>query len=117
MVPTLDELPELKRWTAREAALQWSCKVEKSGGVMGFGNKDHNPARWAVSGFGGKELRCAVRASREKKKTWFNFFNGSVKPRAPLSGANPSVLAGEHVETEDDGANRNPQALLFLTCT
>lgn len=57
MVPTLEELPELKRWTAREAALAWSCKVDKSGGVLGIGKKASDIARWVVSGFGGKELR------------------------------------------------------------
>ncbi|MGA0833387.1 MAG: Gfo/Idh/MocA family oxidoreductase, partial [Candidatus Kapaibacteriota bacterium] len=41
MVPTLDDLPELKRWMPNEAALSWACKPSTAGGVAGnvFGKK------------------------------------------------------------------------------
>lgn len=65
-----------------------------------------------VSGFNKSKLECAgyVRTymyDESEKSTWGSFLDlvglgGSKQPRAPPSGANPSQLLGEKINTEDD---------------
>jgi hypothetical protein len=90
MVPTSDALPELKPWTPQEAALRWQFKSKLL----------------TVQGFGGKKLQCVpvITEGDEEHKTAGNIMlrliRGVASPRAPLSGANPSVLAGEKIDVE-----------------
>lgn len=89
MVPTADDLPELKRWSPMEAALTWTCRTPASG-MQIPGMKKQNPiagkVHMQVSGFSGKELRCAVKHGEKKKWSVFNVFSGGPKPRCPPSG-------------------------------
>ena len=98
MVPTSDQLPELKQWTPEEAALTWGFDED----------------RYIVKGFG-KTLDCIqapVPVEQEQVKQVAanrGFFNRVLKyiglkklPRSTPSQANPSILLGERVDTEDD---------------
>ena len=66
-----------------------------------------NISRLEVSGFARKTLLC-IRPAWSKGENcgggyrFWSFLRGKSQPRCPPSAANPSVLAGEHVETEDD---------------
>ena len=103
MVPTSDALPELRAWTPADARLLWTT----------------NKGVFTVTGFN-KKLDCtvpelppeegashaAVAAGGGRKG---GMFSGLLRilglkkiPRASPSKANPSVLAGERVDTEDD---------------
>jgi hypothetical protein len=103
MVPTSDALPELKAWTPADARLIWSSK-QGTFVVNGFNKKldctvpelapEEGPSHAAVAAGGGKKG---------------GMFSGLLRilglkklPRASPSKANPSVLAGERVDTEDD---------------
>lgn len=101
MVPTSDQLPELKPWTPEEAALIWSF----------------NDDNYVVRGFN-KELDCSQpsttieeeqfkSSSHTRPKGFFRrilqYIGLSGKqPRSTPSQANPSILLGERVDTEDD---------------
>lgn len=94
LAPSSESLPELRPWRARDAALSWAYKQADGGGLT-------------VRGFGGK-LKCAAFVKPEDLVNKGGFLTrlkgvfGLSKPRAPLSGADPSNLVGEKVETEDD---------------
>jgi hypothetical protein len=82
MCPSSASLPELKPWHPSKARLRW--RVAKDGGG---GDGDG--------------------AAAGKKKGWGTGFLsalgfGAEKPRAPPSGADPSVLCGTAIATEDD---------------
>lgn len=95
LAPSSDALPDLRPWRARDAALAWAYKADGAGGAF------------SVRGFGGK-LKCAAFVKPEELVNKGGFLTrlkgafGLSKPRAPLSGADPSNLVGEKVETEDD---------------
>ena len=84
MAPTSEALPEVKPWLPMDAALEWSSKVEKM----------------TVRGFG-LELKCAAYTGRVEEKGFLSMFSRS-KPRADPSLANPSNLAQEAIDTEED---------------
>lgn len=99
MVPTSDKLPELKAWMPEEAALVWGLDGDN----------------YTIKGFG-KSLDCTQivesvqeeQVKREKKSRGFISrllryvgVKGTL-PRATPSQANPSILLGERVDTEDD---------------
>ena len=84
-VPSSDQLPALQHWRPIDAALEWrSSKGEMQ--VFGFG----------------QELKCAGFVTAGEKRGGFLSSLFASKPRAPPSGANPSNLVNEAIETEDD---------------
>jgi hypothetical protein len=98
MVPSSDSLPEVRLWNPADASLKWSSK----NGVM------------FVQGFN-RRLECIYpdieieldsafpsQANRGLFSRLWRFLGLTAKPRASPSSANPSVLAGERVDTEDD---------------
>jgi hypothetical protein len=106
MVPTLEMLPEVKCWEPEEAVLSWGYTATTSNGVS-----DHS---YVVSGFG-RRLECthlaiSVEEQQLKYKLPRGIFSrflryvgvGTKKPRSTPSQANPSILLGERVDTEDD---------------
>lgn len=105
MVPTIDQLPELKPWEPEEVALTWKVKID-----------DKGLSSFLVTGFG-KTLDCShvhsvhvaeAEARRGQPKVGLGrvvlsmLGLGPRKPRCLPSQANPSILLGEKVETEDD---------------
>jgi Ca2+-binding EF-hand superfamily protein len=105
MVQTSDALPKVARWSANDAALTWLYKPPSTlaGGegtlvVRGFG-KELKPvakgAGAAVARGAGKLLGATMRARVARAL-------GVSAPRVPPSMADPSLLAGEPVDTEDD---------------
>lgn len=110
MVPTSDQLPVLKPWTPEEVALTWAVSLSNNG------QSNESVHTYHVKGFG-KSLDCTQnivstveedQVQRVKKKR--GFFSRMLKyigvqdklPRATPSQANPSILLGERVDTEDD---------------
>jgi hypothetical protein len=93
MVPTSDKLPELKPWEIEEVGLRW--KVEENGySIKGFGMKldciqDSRPI-----GIGEKKSRF------ERMLKYIGL--SSKKPRSLPSQANPTIILGEKIDTEDD---------------
>jgi hypothetical protein len=89
LAPTLDELPPPKVYRVSDALLRWSS--DKQG-------------RLSVHAFG-RSLKVAY-ADKAKEPQGllgrFHRFFGGAQPRAPLSAADPSVLAGAEVGVEDD---------------
>ena len=118
MTPSQEALPEIKRWNYQDARLQWRyAPDEKKGGkykVEAFGRrlkpysmippgeekKQTGEGGQAMIGSGDGE-------GGEGKKEGGGFF-GIVSrffgknSRAPASAADPSILAGEKIENEDD---------------
>jgi hypothetical protein len=109
--PTVDALPLVRPWLVKDAILRWTFEPKKEK------DKKEPPSdlpegQFVVHGFRQK-LECgnyvpAGQAEQRKKKGFaarlhFKLFGGGAeKPRCPPSGANPSILAGEPVDTEDD---------------
>jgi hypothetical protein len=100
MVPTSDKLPDLKPWTPEEAELHWSLDGDN----------------YQVRAFG-KQLDCIqnITLSVEEEQVQRANTNRSIfrrmlryvglknkQPRSTPSQANPSILIGERVDTEDD---------------
>lgn len=99
MAPSSDQLPELKAWTPEEAALNWSFDEDK----------------YVVRGFN-RSLECAQAAAPVEEEqvkqvtARKGFFRRILRfiglrgrsPRSLPSQANPSILLGERVDTEDD---------------
>jgi hypothetical protein len=106
MVPTLDMLPEVKCWEPDEAVLGWAAS-------SGSGSERDNSS-YTVTGFGRKlectHLAISVEEQQLKYKLPRGIFSrflryvgvGTKKPRSTPSQANPSILLGERVDTEDD---------------
>ena len=62
-------------------------------------------AQYEVRGFGGFELKPHERPQKSNKgvlSAFLGIFKGGPTPRAPSSGADPSAVAGEAVEREED---------------
>ena len=106
MVPTLEMLPEVKCWEPEEAVLSWGAAAGATNGMA--------DAIYSISGFG-RRLECthlavSVEEQQLKYKIPRGVFSrflryvgvGSKKPRSTPSQANPSILLGERVDTEDD---------------
>jgi hypothetical protein len=102
MVPTSEKLPELKPWLPTEAALHWSLDGDQYV-VHGFNRKlDCNQAELVGSTVEEVQVNVVV-----KQKGLFSRFKRLIginkkNLRADPSQANPSVLLGERVDTEDD---------------
>ena len=98
MIPSSDGLPEVKMWNPKDAALVWTF---------------HN-GEYVVHGFN-RRLSCEYPDVEEDdgkfgqapakggifSRLW-RYMGLTKTPRASPSRANPSVLAGERVDTEDD---------------
>jgi len=98
MVPTSDKLPELKQWLPKDATLKWSMDQNKYV-VEGFGRKlDCTQSALTVEE---TQVQSKVPRGVFSKLLRYMGFSGK-KPRATPSQANPSILLGERVDTEDD---------------
>ena len=92
LAPSSESLPELRPWRARDAALSWAYKLDGGFNVRGFGSR----------------LKCAAFVKPEDLVNKGGFLTrlsgllGLAKPRAPPSGADPSNLVGEKVDTEGE---------------
>jgi Ca2+-binding EF-hand superfamily protein len=105
MVQTSDALPKVARWSANDAALKWIYKPPSAvmGGegtmvVRGFGRELKPVAKGAgaaVARGAGKLLGATIRQRVARAL-------GVSQPRVPPSMADPSLLAGEPVDIEDD---------------
>ena len=98
MVPTSDRLPELKQWTPKDAGLKWSNHDGKYN-VIAFGKTlDCSQEQISV-----EEQQVNQKVPRGAMARLFRYlgFSGK-KPRSTPSQANPSILLGERVDTEDD---------------
>lgn len=130
MAPTSDMLPEIRYWTYKDAALKWSWKDKStkesraSGEVAGKLKVDGFGGRMKILGYDkeahdaaidqkiqASEARKAAAAKQwKKRKPMFKRFASRFagiggkksRPRAGLSGANPSELLDCDVETEED---------------
>jgi hypothetical protein len=99
MVPTSDKLPEMRAWNPVDAKLKWSL----------------NDDSYVVHAFGKKldciQLQISVESRQVEHSRKRSLFSRALKvigikskhqARSMPSQANPSVLLGEKVETEDD---------------
>jgi len=103
MVPSLDLLPPLKRWRMRDSALSWGTKSVVRGTQM-LGRGGGSEGKYLVSSFGGFELKPHKRPPAKKGvlEGFMGLFTGGPQPRAPPSGADPSLVVGQDVRKEDD---------------
>lgn len=102
MVPTSEQLPELRPWTPEDAALNWGLE-EEGYLVKGFGRT--LDCIQSVVPVEEQQLR-STKTQQNKggiiaKLLKFMGIKGRT-PRSIPSQANPSILLGERVETEDD---------------
>ena len=98
MVPTSDKLPELKQWLPKDATLKWSMDQNKYV-IEGFGRRlDCVQSALTVEE---TQVQSKVPRGVFSKLLRYMGFSGK-KPRATPSQANPSILLGERVDTEDD---------------
>ena len=98
MVPTSDRLPELKQWMPKDAGLKWS-NIDGKYNVIAFGKSlDCSQEQISV-----EEQQVNQKVPRGGMARLFRYlgFKGK-KPRSTPSQANPSILLGERVDTEDD---------------
>lgn len=121
--PKAETLPDTRQWNAVEARLTWrvdkpakdpSREPANSASNANSKAKDKHKAKLAVAGFGQPSLKCAAYAPVysdadvvPRKSALDAFirafgFGHADRPRAPPSAANPSVLAGQAISTEDD---------------
>ncbi len=113
MLPSTDDLPELKPWTPTDAELTWKTHPVTFEGKEP--NRKRIPAYYSVRAFD-KKLKCKlptipveeqhlqqVKRSRSAFSGILRFIGlSTAKPRALPSQANPSIVLGERVDTEDD---------------
>ncbi len=97
MVPTSDKLPELKAWTPEEAALIWSIDGEGYC-IRGFAKLLDATNIVSVEE---EQVQRATKSGMISRVLKFVGIKGKL-PRATPSQANPSILLGERVDTEDD---------------
>lgn len=103
MVPTSDALPELRPWIPADARLIWTAKQGEFT-VYGF-NKKLDCTIPELAPEEGTSHAAAVAGGRKDRgflSRILRFVGLKSLPRASPSKANPSVLAGERVDTEDD---------------
>lgn len=97
MVPTSDRLPELKQWEPEDFGLKWKIDDDINYKVKGFG----------------MTLDCVQEKLTGSprnipgEKSRLDFFMrfvgmGAKSPRSLPSQANPTIILGQRVETEDD---------------
>ena len=101
MAPSSDSLPSIRAWAPSDARLSWRYKEDK----------DHpEKSAFVVTGFGG-ELKSSTwidpasgEVSAEKKRNLLERIlgKGGSKPRVAPSSADPSVLAGAQLTSEED---------------
>jgi len=101
MVPTCEQLPELRPWAPEDAALSWSLE-EDNYVVKGFGRV--LDCIQSVVPIEEQQLRT-TKSQQNKgiiaKLLRFIGIKGRT-PRSIPSQANPSILLGERVDNEDD---------------
>jgi hypothetical protein len=101
MVPTCEQLPELKAWSPEEAALQWSHENENYV-VRGF-NKVLDCVQPQAAPEDNNMPASQVVQKRGLMTRVLRYLGlGTRTPRALPSQANPSILLGERVDNEDD---------------
>jgi hypothetical protein len=91
LAPTSQTLPEIRAWKPNEARLAWRIKGENVFAVAGFG----------------KSLECAYVVDETTSKGLsrvFDYFERfkDKRPRVPPSGGDPSQLAAQKIESEED---------------
>ncbi len=99
MVPTSDKLPALKPWTPTDAALKWWVDQSNAFVVSGLGKI----LDWI--GLDGKQEQQLQQVGGQERifSRIMRFVGvGTKKFRSISSRANPSILLGERVDTEDD---------------
>ena len=92
MTPKSSSLPAIQRWRPMDSELHWAVKEGRELQVHSFG----------------QELKCCAyeNPEAEQKKGLFSRFasmlSGEEAPRAPPSASDPSNLADERIDNEDD---------------
>lgn len=100
MVPTSDKLPELKPWKPSDATLNWTCD-DKTYTVTGFHRKLDCIQNITVT----VEEQQVQQVTNKKgffSRLWRFVGMPTQSLRSIPSQANPSILLGERVDTEDD---------------
>ena len=97
--PSADDLPPVRRWEARDAALKWSPEPVMSG-LPGF--RAVAAMNLKVDGF---DCRLTAAHPRQQQQPgmlsrWLGY--AAPKPRAPPSGADLELVIEPGVVTEDD---------------
>jgi hypothetical protein len=100
MVPTSDKLPALKPWTPEEVALEWSVSGDDVYQIRGF-NKQLDATQPVVTVEEDQVQRQVQSRGLISRLMRYMGVRGKL-PRAMPSQANPSILLGERVDTEDD---------------
>jgi hypothetical protein len=99
LVSTSDRLPELKQWTPKDARLSWSSRENKYV-VQGYGRSlDCSQEPLSVEE---QQVTQKVKRRGALARLFRVLGYGDKKPRSTPSQANPSILLGERVDTEDD---------------
>lgn len=126
LVPTSNDLPDIKPWMPTDARLHWKIKVKKlskkekeeaekkareaqAEGDEIYEHEAPEPIyEYSVQGFN-KNLRCQKfkdDGSVDTGENVFNkiagFFGAGVRPRVMQSNADPSLLVGETIKSEED---------------
>lgn len=102
MVPTSDKLPELSMWTATDARLGWTYEEKTGHYIVTAFNRKLDCVQNTVLKVEEQQVKQAT-----KRKGFFAYLFRLVGvPQKSLrsipSQANPSILLGERVDTEDD---------------
>ena len=97
MCSSADDLPPIRRWEARDAALRWTCEPVASG-LPGF--RSTAGVALKVDGFGRR--LSAVKRRQEETGVIGRLMQSRPKPRAPPSGADLELVIEPGVVTEDD---------------
>jgi hypothetical protein len=99
MCPSVDDLPPIRRWEARDAALQWTVEAVLSG-MPGF--RTASAMSLKVDGFGRR--LTVVNIHKVQDQGMFSRLLGQSvpKPRAPPSGADLELVIEPGIATEDD---------------
>lgn len=100
MVPTSDKLPILKPWTPEEVALEWMVVNDDFYQIRGF-NKVLDCTQPVVTVEEDQVQRTVNNRGVISRLMKYIGIKGKL-PRATPSQANPSILLGERVDTEDD---------------
>lgn len=99
MVPTSDKLPEMKAWNPVDAKLKWSLNDEKYV-IHAFGKKlDCIQVHISVES---RQIEHSRRRSLFSRALKVIGIKSKHQARSIPSQANPSVLLGETVSSEDD---------------